>query len=70
MTHEDMLEEAERRESDNQDNSKEDVETSEDAESHRLPGSKSNVEPNVKTADSFEDSIKEQHDSRYNISNS
>lgn len=59
MTHEDMLEEAERRESDNQDNSQEDVETSEDAESHRLPGSKSNVEPNVKTADSFEDSIKD-----------
>jgi len=59
MTHEDMLEEAEKRESDNQDNSKEDVETSEDGESHKLPGSTSNVEPNVKTADSFEDSIKD-----------
>ena len=59
MTHEDMLEEAERRESDNQDNSQEDVETSEDAESHRLPGSGSNAEPNVKTADSLEDSIKD-----------
>lgn len=59
MTHEDMLEEAERRESDNENSSQEDVETSEDAESHRLPGSGSNVEPNVKTADSLEDSIKD-----------
>ena len=58
MTHEDMLEEAEKRESDNENNSQEDEQTSEDAESHKLPGSSSNGEPNVKTANSLEDSIK------------
>jgi len=59
MTHEDMLEEAEKRESDNENNSQEDEQTSEDAESHKLPGSSSNGEPNVKTANSLEDSIKD-----------